>query len=80
MFLKLRILFTVLSALFITAVLPLGAFCGLIWAIASAAVAGIFFLLMLIFKQEQEKREPPAETEPESSAFSTPSDSEEKEV
>ena len=57
MFLKLRILFSILSAIFVTAVLPMGIFLGFIWAIASAAVAGIFFFLMLICKQEQEKRE-----------------------
>ncbi len=58
MFLKLRILFTILAALFAAAVLPVGTWAGLVWAIAYAVAAGICFVVMLIFKQEQEKREP----------------------
>jgi succinate-acetate transporter protein len=65
MFLKLRIIFTVLAAVCLTLVLPIGAFGGLIGAIAAAAAAGVFFLLMLIFKQEQEKRENPPSEEPD---------------
>ena len=41
MFLKLRIVFTVLTAVCLTLVLPIGAFGGLIGAIATAAAAGI---------------------------------------
>ncbi len=59
MFLKLRIIFTIISALFAAATLPVGTWLGLTWAISCAVAAGIFFVLMLICKQEQEKREPP---------------------
>ena len=58
MFLKLRLVFTVLSAICIAAVLPIGAFLDLTWALITAAGAFIFFLLMMLCKQEQEKREP----------------------
>ncbi len=59
MFLKLRIIFTVVSAVFAAAVLPIGALFGFIWAIACAAAAAVFFFVMLLCKQEQEKRDPP---------------------
>jgi len=61
MFLKLRIIFCILSALCVAAVLPVGAFLGLTWAIIFVVGAVIFFLLTLLCKQEQEKREPPKE-------------------
>ena len=67
MFLKLRIIFTILSAIFAAAVLPVGAWLGWIPAIACAAVAGICFFVMLFFKQEQLKREPEATQTPEES-------------
>ena len=65
MFLKLRIIFTVLAAVCLALVLPMGTYGGLVWAIITAAAAGVFFLLMLLFKQEQEKRENPPTTEPD---------------
>ena len=61
MFLKLRIIFTVLSAICLAAALPVGAFLDLYWALGAVAAAGVFFFLMLICKQEQEKREPQEE-------------------
>lgn len=64
MFLKLRIIFTILSAICAAAVLPVGTFLGLAWAITAALAAVAFFLIMLIFKQEQEKREPQPLEEP----------------
>ena len=67
MFLKLRIIFTILSAIFAAAVLPVGAWLGLIPAIACAAAAGICFVVMLFFKQEQLKRESEATQTEESS-------------
>ena len=63
MFLKLRIIFTILSAICAALVLPVGTWFGLIWAIITAVAAGAFFLVMLIFKQEQEKREPTSSEE-----------------
>ena len=61
MFYKLRILFTVLSALCLIALLPMGTFFGLSAFIPTALCAGIFFFVMLFCKQEQEKREPKQE-------------------
>ena len=61
MFYKLRILFTVLSALCLIALLPMGTFFGLSAFIPTALCAGIFFFVMLFCKQEQEKREPEQE-------------------
>lgn len=77
MFLKLRIIFTILSAIFAAAVLPVGAWLGWIPAIACAAVAGICFFVMLFFKQEQLKREPEA-TQTEESSEKTSESKEEK--
>ncbi len=63
MFYRLRILFTIISVVFVAAVLPVGAWLGLIPAIICAAAAAVCYVLMLLFKQEQAKREPqPNET------------------
>lgn len=79
MFLKLRIIFTILSAIFAAAVLPVGAWLGLIPAIACAAVAGVCFVVMLLFKQEQLKREPePTQTSEESPEKTSESTEEKK--
>ncbi|MBQ7323831.1 MAG: hypothetical protein IJW96_04635 [Clostridia bacterium] len=61
MFYKLRILFTILSAICLAALLPIGTFWGLAGFIPTALLAAIFFVLMLLCKQEQEKREPKPE-------------------
>ena len=78
MFLKLRIIFTILSAIFAAAVLPVGEWLGLIPAIACAAAAGICFVVMLFFKQEQLKRESEATQDPEESPEKTSESKEEK--
>ena len=57
MFKTLRIIFTVISALFAAAVFPIGFFGGLTWALASAVIAFLFFGLMLLCKQSQEAQE-----------------------
>ena len=57
MFLKLRVFFTILSAICLGLALPLGAMLHYIWAVVMGLGALLFFLLMLIFKQEQEKQE-----------------------
>ena len=54
----LRIIFTVLSALCLAALLPAGTFGGLPYALACAGGAGLFFLLMLLCKKLQSKKEP----------------------
>ena len=63
MFYKLRILFTVLSALCLIALLPMGTFFGLSAFIPTAQHAASFFFLMLFCNQEHEKREPEQEDE-----------------
>ena len=57
MYLKLRIIFTILSALCIAAVVPVGAFLGWIWAGLCAVVAFFFYLVMRICKVNQEIEE-----------------------
>lgn len=59
----LRIVFTVLSALFILPVVLIGIYLGLEWALACAAAAAAFFGLAVLFKRfqerEEEKKNPP---------------------
>ena len=57
MFLKLRILFTVLAAVCATLVLPVGTWFDLGWAIAVAVLGVAFFVIMLLCKQQQELEE-----------------------
>ena len=57
MYLKLRVFFTVLSALCLAFALTAGALWGYIWAIILGLGALLFFMLMLVFKQAQENQE-----------------------
>jgi len=57
MYKNLRIIFTILSAICIAAVLPVGAFFNLTWAIITALAAFLLYLLMLVCKQAQEKQD-----------------------
>ena len=63
MLLKLRILFTILSALCLAFALTAGALWGYIWAITLGVGALVFFMAMLICKQAQEQREQKEETD-----------------
>ena len=58
MFLRLRILFTILSAIFIAALFPVGTFFGWGWAGACGLIALLFFGFMLLCKQSQENNQP----------------------
>lgn len=58
MALKLRILFTILSAICLAVVIPAGALFGWPWFFVFGGGAVAFFLAMLICKQSQEKQEP----------------------
>ncbi len=58
MYQTLRIIFTLLSALCVAIVLPVGVFLSLEWAIGCAVGAFIFFVIMLYFKQKQEESNP----------------------
>lgn len=63
MFLKLRVTFTILSAICLGLAIPLGAAIHLIWALVLGVAALMFFVLMLLCKQSQlaqeEKALPP---------------------
>ena len=62
----LRILFTVLSAVCLLAVFPVGTFLDFGYAVLVALAARGFFLLMLACKRAQEKKEQgPKEPEPD---------------
>lgn len=54
---KLRILFTVLAAVCLVAIIPAGIFFDWIGFLVCGVPALIFFLLMLLCKQAQEKQE-----------------------
>ena len=57
MLLKLRIFFTILSALCVAFALTAGALWGYIWAITLGVGALVFFMAMLLCKQAQEQKE-----------------------
>lgn len=57
MLLYLQIALTILSAICIALVLPLGSWLGLGWAIGLALAAVMFFMLMKLCKQSREFRE-----------------------
>ena len=65
MYKKLRIIFTVLSAICIAAALPLGTFFDWIGFITAAIGGGLFFILMLLCKQSQEQEEAKQKNEAE---------------
>lgn len=58
MFLKLRILFTILSAICLALILPATAFLGWQYLGIFGGGALLFFLAMLLCKQKQEESEP----------------------
>jgi hypothetical protein len=58
----LRIIFTILSALCLAAILPAGTFGGMPYFFICAGGAGVFFLLMLLCKRKQEVNEPKEKT------------------
>ena len=58
MYLKLRILFTILAAACLAVVIPAGALFGKIWFFIFGGGAAAFFFAMLICKQKQEEDDP----------------------
>ena len=58
MYLKLRIIFTILAAACLAVILPAGALFGKIWFFVFGGGAAMFFLAMLICKQKQEETNP----------------------
>ena len=57
MFLKLRVLFTILSAICLAFAITAGALWGFLWTIILGLGALLFFMLMLICKRAQENQE-----------------------
>ena len=76
MYEKLRILFTILSALCLTVILPATALGGWLYLGIFGGCAGIFFFAMLICKQKQEENEPLKKDEQEKD-FIPPAEKEE---
>ena len=65
MLLYLQIALTILSAICVALVLPLGTWLGLGWAIVLALAAVMFFMLMKLCKQTREFREKSSEKDDE---------------
>ena len=61
MWLKCRILFSILSAIAVTCVIPFGAFLGWTWAGIAGISAFLFYILMVFCKNNQPQ--PPAQEE-----------------
>ena len=78
MFQTLRIIFTVLSAICIAVVIPVGVFGGFTASVVCAGLAFAFFLAMLYFKGKQEQAHP-ENTEPTPDFLSPQPNVEEKE-
>ena len=57
MLVTLRIVFTIIAALCIAAIFPVGTLLHWVWAVALAIAAGIFVALMLFCKRKQENME-----------------------
>ncbi len=69
MYLKLRIIFTILSAICLAALAPLGFWLGAVGALGAGLGAALFFGLMLLCKQSQENNENKSPTEKEPDFF-----------
>ena len=67
----LRIVFTIIAALCIAAIFPVGTLLHWIWAVGLALVAGICVLLMLLCKRKMEEKEQKENPEPD---FFSPKD------
>ena len=67
MYLKLRVLFTILSALCVAATIPVGVALGFMGAVICAALAFMFYLVMLTFKLKHESLNPPTQADNEQS-------------
>ena len=76
MFLKLRILFTILSAICIGLAITAGVIWGPIWTVILGLGAFLFYLLMRVFKQYQENEE--AKTTDKQPSFLDPAATEPK--
>ena len=64
MYKNLRIIFTILSAICLAAILPASAFWSWVGVVFCVVGAGVFWMLMLICKDAQEKQEKKDEPTP----------------
>ena len=64
MFKNLRIIFTILSALCLAAILPASTFWSWVGVVICAVGAGFFYVLMIMCKDAQEKQEKKDEPAP----------------
>ena len=76
MYLKLRIVFTILAALCVGAILPVGLIFGFGWAGLCIALAFLFFAIMWLCKQNQELDERKAKREQEKNEEKTANEKE----
>ncbi len=80
MLVKLRIFFTILSAICVAAVIPVGALLGFPWAITCVVLAFALFMIVLLLKSKQESLEnPPPENPKEKTDFLHPKQEKKKE-
>ena len=69
----LRIIFTILCAVCLVALLPIGAWGDLPWVLGILLAAAVFFMAMLFCKSKQEELERPDQPKPD---FLNPSEKE----
>ncbi len=69
MFLKLRVLFTILCALCLAAIIPVAVWGGWFWLAVVGGAALLFFAAMLLCKQSQERAEENAKEKDEAPDF-----------
>ena len=78
MYLKLRIIFTILSAICLAFVLPAAALLGWVWFGVFAGGGAVFFVAMLLCKQAQENADPLHKEDEPDFISSPPEEKEEK--
>ncbi|MBR2341388.1 MAG: hypothetical protein IKA72_03155 [Clostridia bacterium] len=78
LYLNLRILFTVLSALCVAAVIPMGVAVGLMGSLIFAGLAFMFYLVMLTFKLKHESLTSDKQTKTEPNETSIDEEGDEK--
>ena len=74
MYLKLQILFAILSAVFVAVAIPVGVALGLMGAVVCAGLAFIFYLVMLTFKLKHASLNPTEGDSVEKQSEKTPTD------
>ncbi len=78
MYLKLRIIFTILSAICLAVVIPAAVWFGWLWLGIFGGGAAVFFIAMLLCKQAQDKADPLHKEDEADFISSKPEDGNEK--